>query len=202
MSRLSILARPLLGVVLTAAAAPLAAQESPAAIVRAEVTRVLDIVQDTSLNASTKRERLRQRFAASFDFAAMSQSILAVHWAAFGEADRARFVERFPDLLEALYLDAIAARTTEIVRVGGERIEADRATVIVTIERQSGGDIPLLFKLKRADPGWRVYDANIEGLSLVRHYRERFDEVARRDGASGVLAELDRLIEARRKPSA
>ena len=97
-------------------------------------------------------------------------------------------------MLENIYFRAINDYASEIVRVGGERMKGpDNATVIVTIERSNGSDIPLLFKMHRKDGGpWLAYDANVEGISLVSHYRNRFGEIMAKDGVAGVLAYLDK----------
>ena len=97
----------------------------------------------------------------------------------------------FKDVLEDTYITAIEKRTDETVRVGGERIRDGRATVIVTIERKGGGDIPLLFKLKPYRDEWLAYDVNIEGLSLVSHYRTELGAIAQKSGVAGVLRYLE-----------
>ena len=77
--------------------------------------------------------------------------------------------------------------------VGGERVSGDAATVIVTILRRDGSDVPLLFKLRRGQVGWRAYDANIEGVSLVSNYRISFAEIVKNRGVEGLLVHLEFL---------
>ena len=107
MVRPSPLIRLLLGVLLGAASLPALAEESPAALVRGEVDQVLRIVQDRSVSDATRRERLRERIGRSFDFEAMSQSILATHW----DVGRRRIPNwlTFPSMALALAAHATAA---------------------------------------------------------------------------------------------
>lgn len=172
------------------------AEEGPANLVRAEVTRVLAVVQDKSLDVEARRAKLRQIIGARFDFEDMSQRVLAVHWEKATPQQREEFVRLFKKLLEVTYFRAIESYTSETVNVGGERLQGDNATVIVTIVRQDGTDIPLLLKLKKNGPGWLAYDANIEGVSLVNNYRNSFGEVARNYGMDGLLMDIQRRIAA------
>ena len=186
----NILRSALVGLMLFAPAATTAAETRPVELVRAEVAALLAVLDDKTLDAEQRRQALSDRIAKRFDLLDMAQRILAVNWAKATPDQRATFVTLFRGVLEKKYVDAIAKRTTETVRVGGERVRGDFATVIVTIERGQGADIPLLFKLKRTDDGWIAYDANVEGLSLVQHYRERFGAIAKNKGIEGVLEHL------------
>jgi phospholipid transport system substrate-binding protein len=170
--------------------------EAPVELVRREVTAVLQILDDKKLDAASRRSVVSDRIARYFDFDDMSQSILAVNWKSATDAQKERFKVLLRRTLERKYVSAIEKRTTEVVKVGGERIRGDRATVIVTIERDQASDIPLLFKLKRSDAGWRAYDANVEGLSLVQHYRERFATIAKNKGIEGVLSQMEASLAA------
>ena len=186
----NILRSALVGLMLFAPAVATAAQTRPVELVRAEVAALLAVLDDKTLDAVQRRQALSDRIAKRFDLLDMAQRILAVNWAKATPDQRAAFVTLFRAVLEKRYVDAIAKRTTETVRVGGERVRGDFATVIVTIERGQGADIPLLFKLKRMDDGWIAYDANVEGLSLVQHYRERYGAIAKNKGIEGVLEHL------------
>jgi len=168
-----------------------AAAESPAELVRSEVAQVLAIVKDESISPEARRAQLTRRIAARFDFESMAQSILATHWKKASADEREAFIDLFKLLLEQTYVSAIERHTTETVRVGGERYRNGNATVIVTIEREDHTDVPLLFKLKPDGDGWMVYDANVEGLSLVSHYRDTLGAIAAREEMPGVLAYLE-----------
>jgi phospholipid transport system substrate-binding protein len=169
-----------------------AEQPSPAELVRTAVDRVLATMQDSKLDRDTRRNMLRDTIEKRFDLQGMSRSVLAAHWEEATPEQQTDFVALFGKLLEDTYISAIESYTSETVRVGGERIKPNGdATVIVTIVRPNGTDIPLLFKLHNTSEGWIAYDANIEGISLVSHYRNRFAGIVRSDGMEGLLQQLE-----------
>jgi len=170
------------------------AEKSPVELVRGEVAAILAVLDDQGLDPAVRRRTMSDRIARNFDFDEMSRSILAVNWKDASDAQRERFKDLFRQILERRYVSAIEQRTTETVRVGGERIRGDHASVIVTIARGQGSDIPLLFKLRRTDDGWRAYDANVEGLSIVQHYRDAYGAIAKNEGIDGVLAQMQRTL--------
>ena len=43
--------------------------------------------------------------------------------------------------------------------------------------------------------GWRIYDVEVEGVRLSTTYRNQFSDVLEKNKFSGLMAELDRLIE-------
>ena len=173
---------------------PAIADETPAAIVRAEVASVLAIVQDKSLDTYARRAKLRRIIRDRFDFRDISQRVLAVNWERATAQQQDRFVSLFTRLLENTYFRVIESYNSETVNVGGERVRGDTATVIVTIVREDGTDIPLLLKLKRLGTNWIAYDANIEGVSLVSNYRNSFGEVVSKQGITGLLKDLEQRV--------
>jgi len=86
------------------------AVESPGNVLKQDVTKVLAVARDESLDRATRRVRLNAILAARFDVEAMAQSILAVNWSHATPGQRARFVELLTRLLEETYVGAIEGR--------------------------------------------------------------------------------------------
>ncbi|MBM2806110.1 MAG: uncharacterized protein HW419_4003 [Deltaproteobacteria bacterium] len=40
-----------------------------------------------------------------------------------------------------------------------------------------GEESPVIYRLKRSDGKWKVYDAVVENISIVNNYRSQFDRV-------------------------
>jgi phospholipid transport system substrate-binding protein len=48
----------------------------------------------------------------------------------------------------------------------------------------------ILYKLREADGRWRIYDVEIEGVSILLTYRSQFDEILRRGGVKSLFDQL------------
>ena len=61
-----------------------------------------------------------------------------------------------------------------------ETIDGDYAEVESKVINAKGEESPVLYRLKRTDSKWNVYDAVIENISIVNNYRSQFDRVISR----------------------
>ena len=166
------------------------ARTSPTNEIAQEVTLILAIATNQELNPIERRSQIRQVLEGRFDINDMSQRILAVNWSNISNHQKSEFIRLFKDILELTYLTAIESYSSERVNIGGERIKGDKATIIVTITRIDGTEIPLLFKMKWQNNKWLAYDANINYLSMVNNYRKQYSEIIKNKGMDGLLQHI------------
>ena len=50
----------------------------------------------------------------------------------------------------------------------------------------------MLYKLYKSKQGWRIYDLEIQGVSLISTYRSQFDEILRNKTVDDLLAKLEK----------
>jgi len=49
---------------------------------------------------------------------------------------------------------------------------------------------PVEFRLQKSAKDWRVYDVLIEGVSLVKNYRDQFDEILTKSSYDKLITDL------------
>jgi phospholipid transport system substrate-binding protein len=161
-------------------AAPAGAGE-PTDQLRQRVDRVINLLQDPKLagegKADERRAAVRKVANEIFDFRETAQRALGPHWRSRTPAEQDEFARLFADLLEHSYLSKIEQYGGEKVAYSGESIDADAATVRTKIQTPKGSEIPVDYRMLRADGHWRVYDVVIEGVSLVGNYRTQFNKI-------------------------
>ena len=174
---------------LVASTAP--ASDSPTQAIQTRVDRAMQVLNDPALKGDTRiterRARVRKIADEIFDFAEMGRRALGPHWATLGQGDRERYVEAFADLLDRAYFERIDQYEGEKVRYLEPRIEGEQATVPTRVVTPRGTEIPVDYRMHRAQGRWQVYDVIIEGVSLVSNYRSQFDRIVR-------TASIDELI--------
>ncbi len=69
--------------------------------------------------------------------------------------------------------------------VNGQQVEINTKTSL-----RSGDRYRVDYKLHFNNPGWRVYDVVVEGISLVENYRSQFDRVLSRKSFDALLQDL------------
>jgi phospholipid transport system substrate-binding protein len=52
--------------------------------------------------------------------------------------------------------------------------------------------VAILYKLRKVEKHWKVYDVEIQGVSILLAYRSQFDEILRRGTAKDLLSRLEK----------
>lgn len=125
------------------------------------------------------------------DFEAMSKLTLAKYWRTASDEQRARFMKAFQATLVRTYSKSLIEYSDKKVEVLPARPEdrIKRATVYSQIE-VGGGKPPITvnYRMRLVDGNWKVYDLDIEGLSLVKNFRTTY-------GREVAQTSLQQLIE-------
>jgi phospholipid transport system substrate-binding protein len=170
----------ILAVFLQGLAIPDAVAGVPTDQLRVSVDQALKTLAD----GGAKRDQPRERRAALRS--------LGMHWQQRTPAEREEFVRLFADLLDRSYMSKIELYDGEKIAWLGDTIEGDQAIVRTKILNKFGTEIPVNYKMLRRDGGdrWKVYDVEIESVSLVANYRTQINNLMRRSSYAEVVRTL------------
>ena len=176
-------------------AMPALAEDSPEAIVRKTVDRVLEILASKDESEDQRRHRIEEIAYDRFDFATISQLVLARHWSRFSPEQRQEFVEQFKIQLSKNYGTRIMRYNQQRVAIVGQRVEPrGDVTVGTRIEGGSADGVEVDYRLRRLDQekdgSWMVIDVTVEGVSLVSNYRSQFSEILGHGSPADLLRQL------------
>ena len=154
---------------------------APTEQLRAQVDKVLKLLDDGALKAPDKakerRTAVRKVADDIFDFGETAKRSLGRHWAARTPEEREEFVKLFGDLLERSYISKIELYGGEKIQYVGDKIEGDTAVVQSKLLTKTGSEVPIEYRMLRKGERWLVYDVVIEGVSLVANYRTQFNKI-------------------------
>ena len=193
--------RPLLAVVsimilLAAAAIPAAAASdapgsTPMAVVKAAVNQALQIFRDQKTPLPERRRQMRDLLAAHFDFDDMARSTLGTHWKGLREDKRKQFVELYTAYVEYDFLNKIEAYRDLSFQFLKQITTAPGYAQVDTRVQQPGKDPATMnFALKQENPGWKVTDIMINGLSMIGGNRTQFGLVIDNVGIDALMSDL------------
>ena len=162
-------------------AAPPARAGAPSDQLRAQIERVLKVLDDAGLKKDAKvRERrvaVRKIAEDIFDFSETAKRSLGRHWAQRSQGEKDEFVRLFADLLERSYISKIELYGGEKIAYTGDSIDGDQASVRTKIVTKQGSEIPIEYRMLKKGDRWLVYDVIIEGVSLISNYRTQFNKI-------------------------
>ncbi len=160
--------------------------------IRKTTDKMISILSDPVLknNLEERRKMLRNAVNERFDWREMARRSLAEHWKSRTEEEKKEFVPLFTDLLESTYMKRIENYSGDQVSYDDERVKGDYSLVKVTIFTDKQVEIPVVYKMKKKGQEWMIYDVSIEGVSLVKNYRQQFDSVILSSSYQGLVEKL------------
>ncbi|MGO8993546.1 MAG: phospholipid-binding protein MlaC [Polyangiaceae bacterium] len=160
-------------------ALPARATDDPAAIISSTVNQVLDVLRDVELRKPERRSeriaRLRAIADRVFDWEAMAQSSLGAPYRTLTDDQRRDFVRLFKDIIADDYMDDLDRfMGDEVVTVEGVLARGDVRVVQTLLVTHSRERVPIQYFMSEQRGRWVVQDFEVEGVSLVNHYRTSF----------------------------
>ena len=179
-------------VTLALAAPPGTLAGEPTDQLKAQVDRVLKLLDDPTLKDKPKDKRVAVRKIAEdiFDFGETAKRSLGRHWAARTPAERDEFVRLFGDLLERSYISKIELYGGEKIQYLSDKVEGDLAAVQSKLVTKTGTDVPIEYRMLKKGDRWLVYDVIIEGVSLVSNYRTQFNKIVQTESYDALVQRL------------
>jgi phospholipid transport system substrate-binding protein len=113
------------------------------------------------------------------------------HWPKLTEPQREKFTKLLIEHLKRSYSEKIAMYTDEEV-VFKEAVQKKKNTVEIPIEMISKEKkLAIVHKLRKVDKHWKIYDVEIEGVSMLLTYRSQFDDILSRGTVEDLLLQLE-----------
>jgi phospholipid transport system substrate-binding protein len=173
----------------------LSAADSPMEALKIPIETVLSLLKDPKYKDPDQRQQQRDKIFAItrklFDYTEMSKRTLARNWKLFSPQEQVQFVDVFADHLSNTYMDKIQGeyKGETVVFLGQEMIADGKALVSTKVQRQPS-DISVDYSMLLVDNQWRVYDVNIEGVSLIKNYRTQFDQILVKESPAQLIERL------------
>ena len=169
------------------AARPASAQEiKPIDALHGPLDSALAILQDPRYRSGPEKEAQKEKLweiiRKVFDFEGITMLAVGQNWKLFSPAQKKEFTDVFTTKLGNSYLNKIQGsfNNEKVEFLSQEMLSPTKARVKTKIIRQVDS-IPVDYSVRPIDGAWRIYDVNIDGVSLVRNYREQFDSILRKD---------------------
>lgn len=127
------------------------------------------------------------------DFNEMSKRVLARNWRPATAEQRTEFEQAFKILVIRTYATAFRKYRDEKVEFVGERYGRNNKNLVeinTLVKQTEGPDIEVNYRLIAKGQSWKVYDMNVEGVSLVKSFRSQFNETIRKEGLSALITQI------------
>jgi len=187
-----------LAVVLLIAGTAAVRAESPLAEIKSTTESILVLLKDPKLQGDSKKSErqqlVRNQMDKRFAWEQSARGCLGRHWNQRTPAEKAEFIKIFSGFLKDTYSDKIATYYNDLDKIDyqGEKIIDDYASVKLLLTTKSKVDHPVEYRMQKNASGgdWMVYDVVIEGVSLIKNYRDQFDAIIAKSSYEGLIKEI------------
>ncbi len=177
---------------------PLVAAEitAPDVVLKQTSDEVIAVIKD-------KREQLKddpalvyelveQYILPHLDEVTIAKLALGKNWRDATREQKIEFINEFRNLLIRTYGKSLSEFSDQEITYFPVDLEEGEEKVVVKSEviQPGGPSIPVAYRMRIKDDGWKVYDLSIDGVSLVTSYRGTFDQEVRKGGIEGLLKYL------------
>ncbi len=180
------------------------ASASPLETIKGPIDELIVILNDPvykdDLSKARQRDKIWEAVKVIFDFNEISRRALARNIKIFSKEEIKAFIDVFSEFLGSTYIDKIQGEYSneKIVYLSEEILKKGRALARTKILRETL-EIPVDYRLKFVNGGWKVYDIVVEGVSLVKNYRIQFNRILKKESPAQLIERLDKKLKLKKK---
>ena len=160
-------------------------------MVKKKVAVIFDLLGKQDIEKNERNEKIVGELNEIMDFQLAAYLSLGKHWKKISKTQKKEFVETFQQYINNYIVEKIDLYTNQKIDIGDSKIvKKGRAELEIGI--LSGGEtLQVNFKLrKNKKKEWRVYDVDIEGVSLITTFRSQFSGVMKNSSFEELLEKL------------
>lgn len=160
-------------------------------VIKGMVDRVTTVLKDKSLDQEQKKSRVLEIVTPLFDFPLMAKlSLGKKHWSDLSPQKRKQFSTLFVKRMKESYIDKLNLYSDEEA-VYDKPVQTGQKALVPTHMISKDKKLSMLYKLYNSKNGWKIYDTEIQGVSVLKTYRSQFDEMLK----SGTIDDLMNRLE-------
>ncbi len=160
-------------------------------ILKTSVNKVFSVLSDKELSLDQKKCELNELTNSVFGFPLMAKLALGKEqWAKLNSKQREEFTGLSIGKFHDFYSKKISLFRDVKVDFDHPIIESEKKAQIPTSVLYYGKRLSILYKMFKAKNGWKIYDIEIEGVSLIKTYRSQYHHVIKNDKIEGLLTKM------------
>lgn len=176
----------------------------PLGTLKESVERCIQLLRDVNYrdvaHKGNQREEIWALLREIFDFNEVAKEALGHDWRRFNPPQRTEFTNVFAEFLGNMFLGKLHGKYQNAkVIYSSEKMTSDSKAMVKTEILSGTTKTAVDYRMRKHDGGWRVYDVDIKGVSLLRSYRAQFKKILSKESPEHLIERLKEKIERREK---
>jgi phospholipid transport system substrate-binding protein len=165
----------------------------PSELLSSKWSAVISILQNKDFDQEAKEKHIDKIVTPIFEFPLMAKlSLGRKHWPKLDSSQREKFTQLFSERLKRSYWKKIALYKDE--KLLFKSTEKKKSTYYIPSELiYKDKKVAITYKLRKVEKCWKIYDVEIQGVSVLLTYRSQFDEILSHGTVKDLLSRLEKL---------
>jgi len=161
-------------------------------LLKNKLKAVFAVLQKKDLEQQAKNDGIIEIVSPMFDFPLMAKLALGKkYWPGLSQEKKKRFTQLFIKRLRTSYLDKLTLFTDEKV-IYEPPVQVNKKIHIPTYLVSKDKKVSMLYKFYESKNSWKIYDLEIQGISIIRSYRSQFSEILQSGTIDDLLLKLEK----------
>ncbi|MHC4270420.1 MAG: MlaC/ttg2D family ABC transporter substrate-binding protein [Planctomycetota bacterium] len=158
---------------------------------KTSVNKVFSVLSDKELSLDQKKRELNEVTNSVFGLPLMAKlSLGKKQWSKLNSKQREEFTSLTIGMFHDFYSEKISLFSDVKVDFDRPIVESEKKVQIPTSVLYNGRRFSILYKMFKAKNVWKIYDVEVEGVSLIKTYRSQYLHVLKKDKIEGLLTKL------------
>jgi len=159
---------------------------------------VVRVFQAKEINMETKAKIIDKVISPIFDFPVMTRLVLGrKHWSQFTEPQREQFTKLFTKRFKTSYREKMSLYSYETASLTllKPAVRENERTIYIPMEIISDDKkIAILYRyrFRKSDTGWKIYDVEIQGVSIIQTYMLQFNDFLVRSTVDELISQMEK----------
>ena len=161
--------------------------------IKTKLNAMILILEKDDITQQEKESRIIEIISPLFDFSKMAKLALGKkYWPGLSKKEKKEYSDIFIKRLKESYVNKFNLYTDE--KINYKIPLRVRKKIHFPIELISkNNSVTMLCKFYKSKRGWIIYDAEIQGVSVISTYRSQFDQVLRKGSIDDLIIKLQQM---------
>ena len=169
-----------------------------AAVVRNAVEDIIEVLRDQNLTKAQRRIDSLNIVEPLIDFKLLGMlSLGKTHWGRASETQREQFIDLFTETLKHSYFEKLLLFTDEKVEFEAPQLSSSKGSpkyFVMSFIISKGDRIKVGYHLTRRQGQWKVFDFEIEGVSVRKSYGAQYNDFLREKDFDQLLTTMKEKV--------
>ena len=164
----------------------------PNELLQVKWNAIVKVLQTKGIDQKVKEKIIDKIVSPIFDFPLMCKlSLGRTHWPKLTPSQCEKFSQLFVERLKDSYREKIVLYKDEKASFK-PAIQKKKTTYIQAVLISNNKNITILYKLHKVDKCWKIYDIEIQGVSIILTYRSQFNDTLSHGTVEDLISQLEK----------